>query len=241
MAREVMSDLPVQEVVRRKETGEIKYLVGCIAGTPVDTRMGMDCLAARGLVSLGLPASATPEEQSHLQILAPGELTALVESLIGELRGLGADGIFIYCNSMSGAIDLSYLRQATGMNIVTPLDVYRELAQNYSRLGVMAANNQSLAGIERTIQACNSACWPIGFAQLPVVIDIESRRPPQEIVTGYKLSGVLEAMRAFGSEALILGCTHFPYMKKELAALNILPVIDPADRMIDMLLEGNKA
>ncbi|MGI5839923.1 MAG: aspartate/glutamate racemase family protein [bacterium] len=238
MKANLLTDIPVAEMIGRKEKGGIERVIGCIAGTPVDTRMGMDCLAARGLLSLGLPAAATPEEQSLLQILAPAELTARVETLIGELRGLGADGIFLYCNSMSGAIDLPYLRRQTGLKIVTPLDVYRELARDYTRLGVMAANNQSLAGIERTLQASNPACWPIGFAQLPVVIDIENGRPPREIVAGYKLAGVLEAMREFGSEVLLLGCTHFPYLKEELQALNILPVIDPADRMIEILLDG---
>ena len=123
------------------------------------------------------------------------------------------------------------------MKIVTPLDVYAELAQHYQRPGVMAANNQSLAGIERTLQRSNPGCWPIGFAQLPVVVDIEAGRPAGEIVAGYKLCGVMEAMQAFGAEALILGCTHFPYLKAELAALMVLPIVDPADRMIEILLE----
>ncbi len=236
MEQTIMSDVPLEPIRQKRSRGEIAFLAGCIAGTPVDTRMGLDCLRARGIPAIGLAASATPEAQSTLQVLAPEALTRHVEGLIRTLSAQGADGIMIYCNSMSGAIDLPYLREATGMKIITPLDVYRELASALRRPGVMAANNQSLAGIERTLQQSNPACWPIGFAQLPVVVDIEAGRPAGEIVAGYKLRGVVEAMQAFGAEALILGCTHFPYLKAELKALQILPIIDPADRMIELLL-----
>jgi glutamate racemase len=105
-------------------------------------------------------------------------------------------------------------------------------------LGVIAANNQSLAGIERTLQTSNPDCWPLGASLMPVVLQIEAAIKPEVIVHRNKLEGILEAMQAMGAEALLLGCTHFPYLKEELEHLRILPIIDPADRMAQMLHEG---
>ena len=42
-----------------------------------------------------------------------------------------------------------------------------------------------------------------------------------------------------GMEALVLGCTHFPYFKEALAARTGLPLVDPAEEML-RLLEGKK-
>jgi len=229
-----------QEMAEHRKKGDIKEWYGVIAGTPVDTRMGVDNLIERGFAAVGLAASATPHEQARLQILDPQALTELVLELIRELETVGVDGIWIYCNSMCGAVNLSYLREKSTVPVVTPLDVYLELAEEYRTLGIIAANNQSLAGIERTLQTGSPHCWGIGAALLPVVLEIEAETPAGEIISRFKLAGILEAMKAMGSEALVLGCTHFPYMKKELEELGILPVIDPADRMAAMLQFGRQ-
>ena len=221
-----------------RKKGEIDAFYGVIAGTPVDTQMGVDNLQVRGLAAIGLAASPTPHEQGQMQVLAPKELTARVLSLIQTLTDLGVDGVWIYCNSMSTAVDLPYLQKESKIPVVTPLAVYRELAAKHRMIGVIAANNQSLAGIERTLQASNPDCWPVGASLMPVVLEIEAAKPPGDIVRQYKLSGILDAMKAMGAEALLLGCTHFPYMKKELADLKIMTIIDPADRMAEILQAG---
>jgi glutamate racemase len=230
-----ISEKAGKDFAAARKKGEISAFFGVIAGTPVDTQMGVDNLTARGCGAVGLAASATPHDQGHMQVLAPGELTEQVLTLIHELSDLGADGIWIYCNSMSTAVDLPYLRENSRIPVITPLDVYKELALDYKMLGVIAANNQSLAGIERTLQTSNPHCWPIGASLMPVVLEIEAAVSPEIIIRKNKLAGILTAMQAMGGEALLLGCTHFPYMKKELAELEILPIIDPADRMAEML------
>lgn len=45
-----------------------KIQVAVIAGTPVDTKMGVDYLISKGTSVSGYPVSSTPEEQSALQI-----------------------------------------------------------------------------------------------------------------------------------------------------------------------------
>ena len=58
---------------------------------------------------------------------------------------------------------------------------------------------------------------------------------PAEIVKKCGLADLLGYMEACGAEAVVLGCTHFPYLKDELAKLTDLPLIDPADRMFEAL------
>lgn len=38
---------------------------------------------------------------------------------------------------------------------------------------------------------------------------------------------------------MLLGCTHFPYLKDTLAAQTTLPLIDPAEEMVVMLNRQN--
>jgi glutamate racemase len=45
-------------------------------------------------------------------------------------------------------------------------------------------------------------------------------------------------MEVCGAEAVILGCTHFPYFKKELAAYTSVQLIDPADLMYEAVLHA---
>jgi glutamate racemase len=235
-----INEEPGKEFAAARKEHLIDAFYGVIAGTPVDTQMGVDNLTERGHAAIGLAASATPHEQGQMQVLAPAELTERVLSLIHTLSDLGVDGVWIYCNSMSTAVDLPYLRKHGTIPVITPLDVYRELAADHKMLGVIAANNQSLAGIERTLQTSNPDCWPIGASLMPVVLEIEAEEPPEAIVRRNKLAGIMEAMKAMGAEALLLGCTHFPYMKNELESLEILPIIDPADRMAKLLYAVKK-
>ena len=44
-------------------------------------------------------------------------------------------------------------------------------------------------------------------------------------------------LRRFEPDTLILGCTHFPYCKEALAAQTSLPLIDPAEEMIQLLIQ----
>ena len=41
-----------------------------------------------------------------------------------------------------------------------------------------------------------------------------------------------------GAEAVVLGCTHFPYVKEALQRRTSLPILDPAERLAELVLEG---
>ena len=158
----------------------------------------------------------------------------------------GIRDFFIYCNSLSGAFDFdSYaLRKSIDsgedIRIYTPLQVYRRLGSAYGRVGVMAANNLSAHGIEEALMAANPDIYMIGTGNMAIVRAIEDEMPPEEIVDKCGIADLLKYFEACGAEALVLGCTHFPYFKEELEKLTSLPIIDPADEMFEALLKATR-
>ena len=59
---------------------------------------------------------------------------------------------------------------------------------------------------------------------------------PYRISESFDLAGICRFFKANGCEAIVLGCTHFPWFKNEISVLTDLPVIDPADIMYDSLI-----
>ena len=70
----------------------------------------------------------------------------------------------------------------------------------------------------------------------PESLDLEAAVPPEELVERHHLAELAGWFRSCGMEALVLGCTHFPYFKEALAARTSLPLIDPAEEMLRLLM-----
>ena len=211
--------------------------IAVLAGTPVDTQMGVECLMEAGLTALAFPMASDPRQQTAFQLSSQEEKTAAVRAVLKDARSRGCEKVFVYCNSLSGAVDFGPLAEETCMTIVTPLDIYLELAPQYRRLGLIAANAQGLAGIERTLFAANPELDLLGACMLPAVLSIEAGQPPEELVEQHHLPELAEWFRLSGMEALVLGCTHFPYFKEALAKRTSLPLIDPAEEMVHKIME----
>ena len=122
------------------------------------------------------------------------------------------------------------------MRIVTPLDVYRRLAPCYRALG-------SSPPTPRDSPASRRYCWSnpaldlLGACALPVVLAVEAGMPPEELVERHRLAALAAWFADGGMEALVLGCTHFPYFKEALAARTGLPLVDPAEEMLRLLTQ----
>ncbi|QBD84147.1 Asp/Glu/hydantoin racemase [Clostridium tetani] len=210
--------------------------IALIAGTPFDTQMGMNFLKTKGYDSRAYPISKTPNEQSKLQILYPDRLREMVIEKIKEIKREKIKNIYIHCNSLSGAVDMDKLKEEYEINIITPLQIYREMANQFDTIGVLAANNQSTFGIERTIQEVNPKAYVIGIGILPLVNAIEKSLSPKDIVEDFALEKTIDLFIKNNCEAIILGCTHFPYLYKELQAKSFIKIIDPAVEMIKKLI-----
>lgn len=213
----------------------MKGPIAVLAGTPVDTRMGVDFLRQAGLEGLAFPLSDNPREQTAFQISSPADKQARALEVLEMAMGQGCGQAFVYCNSLSASVDFPALAAETGMHVVTPLNVYQDLAPRYRGLGVIAANAQGLSGIERVLLAANPALDMLGTCALPLVLGIEAGEAPEALVARHHLIELAQWFSDCGMEALLLGCTHFPYFKEALAERTALPLIDPAEEMLAKL------
>jgi len=211
--------------------------VAVFAGTIVDTKMGSDLLKENNYETLEYPISKNPKEQSKLQYYSVDKLTKIVEEKIEDAKKKGAEKIFIYCNSLSGSIDLDYLRDKTKIKIITPIDVYKNIDESYKNIVIFAANSKSAHEIDKII-CKNNFRNTITIGNLGVVEAIEKKKSPEKIVDELaldKLFSYFNEIRENKIDLIILGCTHFPYIKEELEKLTEIKILDPADEMIEML------
>ena len=195
-----------------------------LAGTPVDSRMGVRVLAEHGLEGRAVPMAEDPWRQTAFQLSTPAEKTAAVRSVLEGVREQGCRRVLVYWNSLSAAVEFEPLAEETGLRIVTPLQVYRDLAPRFRRLGLIAANAQGLAGIERTLYGTNPSLELLA---------------PEALVERHRLPELAEWFRGCGMEALVLGCTRFPYFKASLAERTSLPLLDPAEDMVRRLRQSS--
>ena len=210
-----------------------KYTVGVIAGTSVDTNMGVACLEKAGIKAVGLDVIDDPLKNTSAQVLNPEGLEREMELKIkGLIDNYSIGSVIIYCNSLSTAVNLGRLRAKAKVPVVTPLETYAEVAGRYNRVGIMAANCQALAGIEKTILEVNERIYITGTAFIMLVVAIEKKYSPAKIIREYGLLEVLDFYRKLNTEVLVLGCTHFPYLKEELAKFTDIHIYDPGEAMI---------
>ena len=223
-----------------------------IAGTPVDTQMGVEFIERKmqeagtepGFLPLYYPVSLDCDEQVKFQYTDDDGKRAIIDVLFDDAISEGVRDFFIYCNSLSGSFDFDRyalkksIEAGEDIRIYTPLQVYRSLGREFSRVGVMAANNLSAHAIEEALMASCPDVYAIGTGNMAIVRMIEDGAAPEEIVEECGLEEMAKYMEACGAEAIVLGCTHFPYFKEELAERTALPLIDPADRMFEALLNA---
>nr|WP_325183469.1 aspartate/glutamate racemase family protein [uncultured Oscillibacter sp.] len=210
--------------------------IAVVAGTPVDTRMGADLMKEKGAEAACFPVSRTPEEQTVFQTGSQAVREAVVGAILDEIKARGLERVLLYCNSLSATTDAHALAGERGLRVWTPMDVYGEIARRHRRVGVLAANCQGAAGVERAMVNASPGTIVLGAANLALVQGVEAGRPPEELAED---CGLTEALRFFernGAEAVVLGCTHFPYVKGALESRTALPVLDPADRLAELVL-----
>lgn len=226
--------------------------VAVLAGTPVDTAMGVEYIKNKNSETEGQfflplcdPVSVDCDAQVRFQYSDEDEKHAVMDNIFNAEIAEGVRDFFVYCNSLAGSFDfdtyavMKSLDTDEDIRIYTPLQVYRSLGGEYGRIGVLAANNLSAHAIEEALMAANPDIYMIGTGNMAIVRAIEDGLAPEKIVETCGLRYMVKYMEACGAEAIVLGCTHFPYFRDELAALTDLPVIDPADKMFDNLVSAN--
>ena len=76
----------------------------------------------------------------------------------------------------------------------------------------------------------------LGAGNLRLVLGIEAGRPPEDLLEDCGVPALLGYFEKNGAEAVVLGCTHFPYVREALQARTALPVIDPSERLAELAL-----
>lgn len=226
--------------------------VAVLAGTPVDTAMGVEYIKNKNseaegqcLLPLSDPVSIDCDAQVRFQYSDEDGKRAVMDNIFDAEIAEGVRDFFVYCNSLSGSFDfdtyavMKSLDTGGDIRIYTPLQVYRSLGGEFGRIGVMAANNLSAHAIEEALMAANPDIYMIGTGNMAIVRAIEDGLEPDDIIEKCGLRHMVRYMEACGAEAIVLGCTHFPYFMDELACLTDLPVIDPADKMFEALLSAD--
>ena len=83
--------------------------IAVLAGTPVDTRMGVDVLSAAGLSGAPFPISPDPREQTAFQISSPAEKHRTALDILNKAQAEGCRKAFVYCTSLSASVDFDAL------------------------------------------------------------------------------------------------------------------------------------
>lgn len=213
--------------------------IGVIAGTTIDTKMGVEFLEKNGFEAYGYPISKNCYEQDKMQYLSREELENIVCDKIYHMKNNGLNSCFVYCNSLSSAINFNKISQKTEFKIITPYDAYRIIGNDYDFLILLAANSMSTKNIEEFIKNINPKIKFLSLGFLTLVNKIETCNNKKDIL---QQSGIPEMIKFFEkvepeikSKSLILACTHFPHIKDEIEKLTNLKVIDPAETMIELL------
>lgn len=201
--------------------------IAVMAGTPIDSKLGENLLNSYGYNDIVLvPISNNPVEQTTFQSLNDSEREKIIVEIIEQLKEKNCEVIFVYCNSLSSVVDFDRLAIEHNIKIVTPMQMYRNLGLEYKYLAVMAANSHGLTGVENNLYVSNPSLRVLGLSMLELVKAIEEENSPEEIVKDFNFEVLFNYFEQTKVEAVVLGCTHFPYIKKELEKITNLPIID---------------
>ena len=210
--------------------------IAVMAGTPIDSKLGAELLNSYGYEDVVLvPISNNPVEQTTFQALEDEERENIIVKIIEELKEQDCDAIFVYCHSLSSVVDFDRLAEKMNISIITPMQMYRNLGLEYKYLAVMAANSHGLTGVENNLYVSNPRLSVLGLSMLELVKAIEEGNKPEQIVEDFNFKTLFNYFELTNVEAVVLGCTHFPYIKKELEKITKLPIIDVGVFMIESL------
>ena len=210
--------------------------IAVMAGTPIDSKLGENLLNSYGYNDIVLvPISNNPVEQTTFQSLNDSEREKIIVEIIEQLKEKNCEVIFVYCNSLSSVVDFDRLSTEYNIKIVTPMQMYRNLGLEYKYLAVMAANSHGLTGVENNLYVSNPSLRVLGLSMLELVKAIEEDNSPEKIVKDFNFEVLFNYFEQTKVEAVVLGCTHFPYIKKELEKITNLPIIDVGVFMINSM------
>lgn len=158
------------------------------------------------------------------------EIKSFTERNIKILRSLGADAVLIACCSASSVYDmLGEEERAVSMPIIRPAAALA--ARLGSKIAVIATRHTANSGaFGREIKRLSDALvYEMAEQELVTLVEGGSSDGRVSAECRKYLLSLSERVRATGADTLILGCTHFSHLEREIGRL--LPkvkIISPA-------------
>ena len=152
---------------------------------------------------------------------APEEVRALTDSHIGALVGRGAKAVVIACNTATGAA-ISYLREKyAGIPVIGIEPAIKPAAEAFpgGRVLVLATPVTLISDKFRALMekhAKTAEIVPVPCPRLARLIEAGILSGPA--LTDY-LTEVMLPYRDRPADAVVLGCTHYPFIRDTVAAV----------------------
>ena len=162
-----------------------------VAGTPIDTELGAEILKQNDYLPISCAVSDTPYQQTILQSSPTTLQDIVVEKVITLVQQYNNKPkvVFIYCNSLSVAINIEQLRMRLSfLTIISPLEVYQQIAHKYHHLALLGANSQCVGRIETFLyQQSDTLNYVNGIGCLDIVVDVENKLNPDSLIAKHAL------------------------------------------------------
>ena len=135
-----------------------------MAGTPVDTRMGMDCLSSHGLTGLFCPVSENPNQQTAFQISPMEKKAAAVTALLWWFDTASYDKLCLMMFSGMTFCLIIYMVLPNGLDI-------RPTAEAIGRENFAMTLMQLIWKADASVNVCpsihcqSSGCMALAFSQ----------------------------------------------------------------------------
>jgi glutamate racemase len=161
------------------------------------------------------------------------EIRSFVSQIIGWLSGHHVDHIVMACNT-SAAVGYSHAKKLSSVpvhDLITPASRY--VASRFSKIAVLAtqstAQSQAFSMRIKTF-APNVEVVEVGCPKLVPLVESGE-------LTGEKATAALAeyVAQVADAEAIILGCTHFPFLAQALQPLlrDGVVLVDPAEMLLE--------
>lgn len=210
--------------------------IAVMAGTPVDTKMGVSLLYKNDFNEiLDIPISRNPSEQTIFQVSNREYKEKIINNHIDNIKEQNCNVLFVYCNSLSSSLDFNEIAKTKNIRIITPMDIYVEISKKYKKIGIISANAQGLAGIEKVMFQTNENIEIVGITLLEMVKEIEKCENVKKISEKFDFLTLIKYFNAMKVDAIVVGCTHFPYVKEEFKKLTNIEILDPGIKMIEKI------
>ena len=210
--------------------------IAVMAGTPIDTKMGVSLLYKNDFNEiLDIPISRNPSEQTIFQVSNREYKEKIINNHIDNIKEQNCNVLFVYCNSLSSSLDFNEIAKTKNIRIITPMDIYVEISKKYKKIGIISANAQGLAGIEKVMFQTHENIEIVGITLLEMVKEIEKCENVKKISEKFDFLTLIKYFNAMKVDAIVVGCTHFPYVKEEFKKLTNIEILDPGIKMIEKI------